>query len=84
MKITWIVLLFLKEHVKIINWAVLRLLRKLAKIIDAESLKEVVGEIMKSMLESPLKNDLILHIWFIVLVLVKKLGKDELKNPKIT
>ena len=76
-------MLFLKDKVKKINRAVLRLMRKMLKILDPEPLKDLVCEVMAAMLECPLKNELIVQIRFIVLVLIKKVGKDTLKSPHV-
>lgn len=79
-KITNIIVLFLKENSAHLQRSVLRCLKRILAIINADTTKEICKKLLETLLSFEGKQKLSIYIRYIIQRLIRKIGKEEVKR----
>lgn len=79
-KITNIVVLFMKEKSAYIQRVVLKLLKRLTSMLSKDSLEPLCNRIITSIVDCEYKKKLNLRIKYVISNLIKKLTKEKVKE----
>ena len=80
LKITNISVLFMKEKSVYVQRVVLKLLKRITSMLSSEALEPVSSKIIESVIDCDAKKKLNLRIKYVISNLIRKVGKDKIKE----